>query len=173
MAFGEPYKEFLQAEQPPQINWSGPKERFFIALCLIIIIFTPTLCLIGWMNVRGTSWEASAIQALESISDAQLSYRENNETRCYGSLEDLQNDEYIDKNFNLSNLVENYTLKWGVTNTSTVEEDIHRFTVVAIPKDNRPGFLKTFGITDERVVRTFNPFNNNVLTRITTWDPVL
>ena len=47
------------------------------------------------------------------------------------------------------------------------------FTVVAYPRDTRPGFLSTFGITEDQVVREYDPERGYSHEDVHTWDPIL
>jgi hypothetical protein len=84
-------------------------------------------------------------------------------------------------------MIENYSMTWTVFNLPSMDgessgiQGIHTFTIVAYPRDTYPGYLATFGVTDDQVVRMYNP--DSVLglneyiglddPRVNTWDPIL
>ncbi len=116
---------------------------------------------------------------LRSIGSCQLAYQKTNNGKLYGSFEALKRDQYINEGCTLGNMIDNYTMTWEVSNVSTVTTEemaggtSSAFTIIAWPRDTRPGFLNTFGVTDDQIVRVYNPTNENDLSKVKTWDPIL
>jgi hypothetical protein len=87
--------------------------------------------------------------------------------------------EYVAGGYSLGNMIENYSLSWDAYNPSTVTDEIRpvytmsTFTVVAWPLVMRNGHLHTFGITEDQVVRVYNPKNENRLDIVRSWDPIM
>ncbi len=164
-----------------------------------------TCCCFGWV-VLGTiliiflflvilthprfhpAYQSRAKGTLRSISSAQIAYRSTNEENEFGSFDALHDDFYIADGYNLENMIEGYTMTWNISNISTVSGEVipagvmNSFTIVAYPLDTRPGYLNTFGVTEDRVVRVYNPEEsidnrnqyygpNNPMVK--TWDPIL
>ena len=154
----------------------GCKMSFFTSFVLIVIlgwvlasIFVPTQ-----YGSRRPAWQSRAKGTLRSIGSSQLAYQGTNYAKNYGSFEALKHDLYIAKGYTLGNMIENYSMTWEVYNGSTVEEeDIHLFEVVAFPRDRRPGYLSTFAVTEDQVVRVYNPDEGNDPGNVKTWDPIL
>ena len=80
-------------------------------------------------------------------------------------------------------MIENYSMSWDASNPYKGSEEgmgagigSNKFTVIAFPRDTRPGFLNTFAVTDDQVVRVYNPGSTaspNLWDSVTSWDPIL
>jgi len=143
-------------------------------IAIIAAIAIPSL-----LNARRAAWQSRAKGTLRSIRSSQLAYQGTNNQKFYGTFEALQEDLYIADGYNLGNMIENYSMSWEATNPSSGTSSLgagignNKFTVVAFPRDTRPGFLLTFGVTEDQVVRVFNPDNGNTFDSLTSWDPIL
>jgi len=143
-------------------------------IAIIAAIAIPSL-----LNARRAAWQSRAKGTLRSIGSSQLAYQGTNNQKFYGTFEALQEDLYIADGYNLGNMIENYSMSWEATNPSSGTSSLgagignNKFTVVAFPRDTRPGFLLTFGVTEDQVVRVFNPDNGNTFDSLTSWDPIL
>ena len=148
-------------------------------IAIIAAIAIPQL-----LNARRAAWMSRAKGTLRSIGSAQLAYQNANNDKIYGDFDALQGVEDIAHGYTLGNMVENYSLSWTTTspygkdglNTGTVRGGIaaNTFTVIAWPRDTRPGFLHTFAITEDQVVRVFDENTPNVDPgKVHTWDPIL
>jgi len=115
---------------------------------------------------------------LRSIGTAQLSYRNWNGKGIYGSFHALYDPYMIGKDITLDNIVDAYTMTWEVGNISTAPTDelpsgiISTFTIIAYPDDPRRGKLATYAITEDQVVRVYDPGHCDV-DDVRTWDPIL
>jgi len=127
---------------------------------------------------RYQAWDMRAKSTLRSIGSAQISYRNSNYKHVYGSLEDLQYVGEVADGYSLANMIENYSLSWEVSNIpiSTIDDaptDFDStFTIIAYPRDLRPGFLATFAITEDQILREYDP-RDNELDAVRSWDPIL
>jgi hypothetical protein len=152
-----------------------------ILILLILIIFSS-----GLMEVRRAALMSRAKGTLRSVGSTQLAYQGSNNYKDFGSFQALKNTGYIPEGYTLGNMIENYSMTWAVCNIYSNclghEDGFHAFTVVAYPRDSRPGYLMTFGVTEAQVVRMYNPdnlgeglneFNSMWDPRVPTWDPVL
>jgi len=150
-------------------------------IAIIAAIAIPSL-----LNARRAAWQSRAKGTLRSIGSSQLAYQGTNNSKLYGSFGALKDDLYIAEGYSLGNMIENYSMTWSASNPyGGTGDDITRggiannaFTVVAYPRDTRPGYLLTFGVTHDQVVRVYNPSNGNLWNsfddpRVTTWDPIL
>jgi hypothetical protein len=130
-------------------------------------------------NNTGGSWTSRAKGTLRSIGSAELSYAAENTRHFYGSFKALQDTGDIAKGYRCSNMIENYSIEWRVSPTSVAltetifEVNYHSaFTIVAWPDRGGKG-LHTLAITEDQVVRIYNPKSKNDLHQIKTWDPIL
>ena len=115
---------------------------------------------------------------LRSISSAQLHYQEENENKSYGSFQDLVRAGEISEGYTLGNMIEKYSMTWEVNNVSTAPTEEFptgvrkTFTIIAWP-NYETYLLSTFAITEDQVVRVYNPGEGNELDDVKTWDPIL
>jgi hypothetical protein len=89
----------------------------------------------------------------------------------------------------LNNFITTYTVEWTAYASDPIEEEegeiefadrievepvehepYDRFTVIARPRESG---LHTYGITEDQVVRVFNPDNENDPDDVSTWEPIL
>ncbi|MCX6646020.1 MAG: hypothetical protein NTY09_06655 [bacterium] len=153
----------------------------FVLLFLMSVLFPIPL------SSPRQAWMSRAKGTLRSTGSSQLAYQDTNDKKDFGSFEALKNTLYIAEGYNLGNIIENYSMTWSVYNTPDISDmgtfyGVHTFTVVAYPRDSRPGYLMTFGVTEDQVVRMFNPdnlgeglneFKSMWDPRVQTWDPIL
>jgi hypothetical protein len=143
-------------------------------LFIIVAMIMP-----GLLNSSRAAWMSRAKGTLRSIGSAELSYQGHNKGKFYGSFKALQDSQDIATGYTLGNMIENYSMEWQVNNISTGNSDdlpsgdMRSFVVIAWPRDKSPGYLNTFAITDDQVVRVYNPDNGNNLEDIKSWDPIL
>ena len=149
-------------------------------IAIIAAIAIPSL-----LNARRAAWQSRAKGTLRSIGSSQLAYQGTNNEKFYGSFGALKDDLYIADGYSLGNMIENYSMTWTISQSDTTDGagisggiGQNKFTIVAYPRDTRPGYLLTFGVTDDQVVRVYNPTNGNVWTsfedpRVSSWDPIL
>jgi len=109
------------------------------------------------------------------MGSSQLAYSSKNEQGIYGSFDALQAELLIAPGYTPGNIVENYSMTWDVSNLSTVgpEGIISTFTIVAHPESRMRIYLETFCVTDDQVVRVYNPESGNKYEDIYHWDPIL
>src|SRR3972149_8848758 len=128
-------------------------------IAIIAAIAIPSL-----LNARRAAWQSRAKGTLRSIGSSQLAYQGTNNQKFYGSFKALKDDLYIATGYSLGNMIENYSMSWEVENPyggtgGPIGPGIgqNTFTVIAYPRDTRPGFLNTFAVTEDQAVRVFNP----------------
>lgn len=144
-----------------------------------IIAIIAAIAIPALLNARRAAWQSRAKGTLRSIGSSQLAYQGTNNQKFYGSFGALKTDLYIAEGYTLGNMIENYSMSWEISNPSTGTGNLgagignNKFTIIAFPRDTRPGFLNTFAVTEDQVVRVFNPSAGNVWTSVTTWDPIL
>ena len=110
---------------------------------------------------------------LRNIGKAQAAFRNLHDTQVYGSFDELQKEKLIHEDYSLETLTENYTLTWEVSYDPDLNTDGSTFTIIAFPLDTRRGYLETFAISEDQVVRIFDRDHGNVWESIKTWDPIL
>jgi hypothetical protein len=117
-----------------------------------------------------------------------MAFREQNDFGFYGTFNELKDSQYIVEECNLDNIIAFYSLTWEVNNESTVSPEgvvsveSASFTIVAYPNGNVP-YLPTFGVTEDNIVRVYNPDNyvagekNEFIDKddpwVRSWDPIL
>ena len=152
-------------------------------IAIIAAIAIPSL-----LNARRAAWMSRAKGTLRSTGSSQLAYQGTNNNKFYGSFPALKDNLYIAEGYSLGNMIENYSMTWTASNPSTGTSYLgvgignNQFTIVAYPRDSRAGYLLTFGVCDDQVVRVYNPDNsgpgrNEFVTmedpHVMTWDPIL
>ena len=153
-------------------------------IAIIAAIAIPSL-----MNARRAAWMSRAKGTLRSTGSSQLAYQGTNNEKWYGSFSALKKTLYIAEGYELGNMIENYSMWWSISQPegSIVGGSLgggigqNQFTIVAYPRDTRPGYLMTFGITEDQVVRVLNPesvaggntWNGFDDPNVKSWDPIL
>ena len=147
-------------------------------IAIIAAIAIPQL-----LNARRAAWESRAKSTLRSTGSSQLAYQGTNNDKLYGTFGALVTSLYIAEGYSLGNMIENYSMSWEVTTVDDprsaglgqgVGIGSNKFTIIAFPRDTREGYLNTFGITEDQVVRVFDPTKPGAsLDSLTTWDPIL
>jgi len=143
-------------------------------IAIIAAIAIPSL-----MNARRAAWMSRAKGTLRSLGSTQLAYQSTNNNKNYGTFQAMLDTLYIGDGYNLSNMIENYSMSWDVTQSDDLTGELgtgianNQFTIIAFPRDSRAGFLNTFGITEDQVVRVYNPDEGNLWDSVHSWDPIL
>jgi prepilin-type N-terminal cleavage/methylation domain-containing protein len=153
-----------------------------------IIAIIAAIAIPALLNARRAAWMSRAKGTLRSTGSTELAYQSTNNDKKYGSFDAMKDTLYVADGYSLGNMIENYSMAWTVTNPSTGTGGLgagvgnNQFTIVAYPRDTRAGYLMTFGVTEDQVVRVYNPENNapgkNEFVSMTdphvkTWDPIL
>jgi len=116
---------------------------------------------------------------LRSIGSSQIAYSETNDVSSYGSFEALQEEFYIPEGYTLGNMIDFYSMTWEIHSTSSTYMDdllvpvMNQFTIVAYPRNTEWRSLQTYGITEDQIVRFYNPKHKNDPNNVKTWDPIL
>ena len=153
-----------------------------------IIAIIAAIAIPALLNARRAAWQSRAKGTLRSIGSSQLAYQGTNNKKFYGSFGALKDDLYIAEGYSLGNMIENYSMTWSASQSAQGTDGrgggigANTFTIVAYPRDTRPGYLLTFGVSDDQTVRVYNPDNNvggrnayvsEADPRVGTWDPIL
>jgi len=152
-----------------------------------IIAIIAAIAIPALLNARRAAWQSRAKGTLRSIGSSELAYQGTNNKKFYGSFEALQVDLYIATGYTLGNMIENYSMSWKSASSVANSEGrggaigANTFTIVAYPRDTRPGYLLTFGVSEDQVVRVYNPeslespndYNGIEDPKVQTWDPIL
>jgi hypothetical protein len=141
----------------------------YLLLITLTAVFVPPSTFSG----LGASWQSRAKGTLRSLGSSQLAYQNTNDAKVYGSFEALKDEMYIAEGYTQSNMIENYSLLWRISDfDERTEKTVPTFTIIAFPNDTRPGFLSTFCITEDQVVRVYYP-QGNKFDAYRSWDPIL
>ncbi len=164
---GEKSRDYVESvTRRPIFQWLIGLLGFII----VVMIAIPSQ-----LGARRVPWQSRAKGTLRAIGASQTAYSGTNSGSNYGSFEALKADMYIAEGYTLGNMIENYSMTWEAYNSSTVEGEptVHRFKVIAYPRDTRPGFLNTFCVTEDQVVRVYIPDGEYEFEAIYHWDPIL
>jgi hypothetical protein len=148
------------------------KRKSFCSCCawtVAVLVAFYLFCVPGILGARRGAPQSRAKGTLHSIGSTELAYQGENKARVYGSFQAMKDTLYIAEGYTLGNLIENYSLSWHVSDSGIRST----FTVIAWPRDTRPGFLNTFAITEDQTVRVYTPENGNRLEDVKTWDPIM
>lgn len=158
-----------------------------LAVIMLIVLFMSIMTGSSAMSSRRGAWMSRARGTLRSTGSSQLAYQRTNNSKYYGSIDDLRDNLYIAQGYSLGNMIENYSMTWAVRNDyaggSGRGIGSNTYTIVAYPRDTLPGYLLTFGITEDQIIRVYNPdtyipgekneFIDINDPRVLTWDPIL
>ena len=129
--------------------------------------------------------ELIARSTLRALGETELAYQYSNNDRHYGSWEALVETEYIARGYHRGSLIENYSLWTAAFNPESWGDNLaadypdNKFTAVAFPRITRPpGYLSTFAIREDQVLRVYkptvgvNPWGANGDWGARTWEPI-
>jgi hypothetical protein len=164
---------------------------------ILLPLFTAILAILvmtGCTTNRRDAYASMAKGTLRSIGSSELAFQRSNKEKSYGTFEELQREQHIAMGYSPGNMIEGYTMEWTAyasnptdegedgetefadssrTETGLIPHEVYdMFTIIAYPKTSSMG-LQTFGITEDQVVRVYNPGNSNDLSDVKTWDPIL
>jgi hypothetical protein len=167
-------------EVKPRVVSTGGVIAITVLVILMVLFLIPMP-----MSSRRAAWMSRAKGTLRSTGSSQLAYQGTNNAKDFGSFQAMKDTLYIAEGYNLGNMIENYSMTWAVHNSpGNLDMDsgyygISGFTIVAYPRDSYPGYLLTFGVTEDQIVREYNPentaeglneFNGLDDPRVSTWD---
>jgi hypothetical protein len=172
-------EEDARAEALKKMQREDKRKSFCSCCAWIVAVLTVFyfFCLPSLMGARRAAYPSRAKGTLRSIGSTELAYQGENKARVYGSFQAMKDTLYIAEGYTLGTMIEKYSMTWQVNNVYTVPTEefpsrtISTFTVIAWPR--APRFLPTFGITEDQVVRIYNPENGDDPARVKTWDPIL
>ncbi len=123
---------------------------------------------------RGKVIEAQAQRRLRTIgsvmADYTLSHQHGGE---YADFQDLKDANLISRDVTLSSIIVDYSLVF-MTRETAGEHGAGGFTIIAYPRPERSyGRLATFAITEDNVVRVYNPGPGVSPRDPHTWQPIL
>jgi len=163
-----------------RIDYSGNASRSAIGMLSIYFMFILiAISMPPLLNARRAKWESRAKGTLRAIASTEQEYQSKNDKRLFGSFEELQDQQMIAAGYTKGDIINEYSIAWMVNNISTVVSEkfpsgvSSSYSVIAWPRDTRPGFLSTFAVADDQIVRVYNPDNGNSANDIATWDPIL
>jgi len=154
---------------------------FAILAIVVVLAIITAITVPGILNARREASQRQTVQQLRSIGSSQLAYQSTNEGAIFGTFEILKSGAYIPDDASLGDMIERYSLSWNVGNTPASSDNSEvtgrtypgRFTVIAFPRNPALDQLSTFGISEDFVVRIYNPDSENDETDVKTWDPIL
>lgn len=154
---------------------------------LILLLILAGLILFTLFTLKPTitsalkkhSVEKHAVSRLRELGYAQIAYQERNNLKAFGSLEALQKTGHIGTDYTLENLIPQYYVHWSVWPPMELRSVLaygdgawNVFTIIAWPRDTRPGLLSTFAISEDQKIRVYTPSEGSVLDEVHTWVPI-
>ena len=150
---------------------TNPQARvIFWLVFIILIIGLGSYAFPSKLGQRRPAWESRAKSTLRSTGSSQLGYQNTNDLNNYGSFQALVDTMYIAEGYTQGNMIEGYSMSWEIGSSSV---RIDSFTIIAFPRDTRKGYLNTFAITEDQIVRVYEPGPEHDFNSIKTWDPIL
>ncbi|HDS30818.1 MAG TPA: hypothetical protein ENN67_07215 [Firmicutes bacterium] len=148
-----------------------------IALFVVLVIFLVTLWAMTsgpiFLNRQRDEIEANLKVKLSYVGSSQLAYSRRTDTGKFGEFRDMLDSGFLPIDSNPNNIIPGYFLTWNTGSYITGTREVHTFTIIAYPQEDRPGFLRTFALTEDMTVRIFSPENGNDFYRVKTWDPAM
>jgi hypothetical protein len=151
----------------------------YISILILFIMMLFAVRIPAYLEGRRVFWMSRAKVTLRHLGEAMNAYHEASDERTYGSFQALKESGFIDPDQSLDDVAEMYFLTWDFSNVSTVSNEdfpastVGTYQIIAYPQDTRTGYLHTFAITEDQVVRVYNPEEGNELDDVKTWDPIL
>ena len=137
-----------------------------ISVISVCMAFISVACLPSMQRHRASAWESRAKATLRAFGETQLAYQHTNADKHYGSWYALVNDGWIGEGYDRGNIIEQYSLWTSVYNPFMVSnhwKEYSTFTAVAFPRTTSPpGYLSTFAIREDQVLRAYRPYTHGV-----------
>jgi hypothetical protein len=135
--------------------WGGLVIASFLS---VILAFSSLGCIPQILEARRSAWEQRARATLRHIGESELAYQNTYNDRHWGSWDALVDEEYIQN----SQVIENYSI-WASTDESLEFYSYATFTIVAFPrKTYPPGYLATFSLREDHILRVYRPETSGV-----------
>lgn len=184
----EPDNQEILDEESAEVTPHDEVRKSFNPLWFLLIFFV-FIGVVSYVFGFGTTpiidksrLEFNVTERLREIGHAQYEHSSHDEQRYYGTFEELQDKGYLHPSFTTGAAIEGYKLEWDIRyhniplNLGTSGQN--QFTIVAYPVLTYSPALQTFGITDDHVIRVYNPENNNPFVsrddpHVRSWDPIL
>lgn len=113
--------------------------------------------------------ESLAKFTLRAYGETQLSYAHHNYRGHYGTWDDLANNKFISEGLKPGNVIKDYKLWTNVNNHIYIPAHPYSvspkntFTAVAFPRITQPpGYLATFSIREDQILRIYMPITEEV-----------
>jgi len=171
---GQRFRESDYLTGSPLEISSGPKAPAFVIILIVTVVLfgIAFITIPGIIRLNHENRMLDARKMLRRLGDSQLAYSHGNFMEDFGSFRSLRDGGYLYPEATPDTLTEQYFYVFDMEATGR-GADRNSFTIMAYPKDQRDGFLKTFAIREDYVVREYNPGHGNLWEDVTTWDPVL
>jgi hypothetical protein len=132
-----------------------------ISVCAIVLAFVSVACDSSNALTEKEVSESLATFALRAYGETQEAYQYNNWQAHYGDWDSLVEGHFISEGYNRGNIIKNYSMWTGVFNLPIYGSSVYApstFTGVAFPRPiGPPGYLSTFSIREDRILRIYVP----------------
>jgi len=145
-------------------------ELLFVVsiISLLIALLVPQL-----LAQRSRIIEIQAQKKLRTIGSVMAAYALSQEEGNYADFQDLKDARFITRDVTLSSIIVDYSLVFQTTDSGDSESS-GLYTIIAYPRPERSqDRLSTFAITEDNVVRVYEPGPGVSPTNPHTWPPVL
>jgi len=155
-------------------RWAITIFLVITALCVIAAVMSAIL-VPKLLERRLLSERDAAIRSLEAIADLESKYRRTNQYGHYGDRTAVSDNSFLTSNRLSFPAFENYSMSWYVTrkrldDTGSVIGN-NTYTVFAYPIDTWTGFLTTFGVREDGIVRMYYPAIVDDASDVSAWPP--
>jgi prepilin-type N-terminal cleavage/methylation domain-containing protein len=165
-----------------QMNWHRMKSLFskqagftllelvyvISIICVLLAILVPQL-----LVQKSRIVEIQAQRRLRNIGSVMADYTLSHHDGNYADFQELQDANLISKDCSLSSIIVDYSLAF-INSEPVASESSGGYTIIAYPiPDRSRGRLSTFAITEDNVIRVYNPGPGISPNDPHTWDPVL
>ena len=136
--------KMLQMKLNPWIGWIIATIIIITILCILSVAIPQIL------GSKQYYWAPNAKKTLRAYGDIQEAYKEANSQGTYASWDELVNYGWVKEGYTRSTMIEQYSV-W-------TSSEMNTFIIVAFPrKTSPPGYLATFAIREDQILREYQP----------------
>ncbi|MEO7994094.1 MAG: prepilin-type N-terminal cleavage/methylation domain-containing protein [bacterium] len=132
-------------------------------IAIIAAIAIPQL-----LNARRSAWENRCKLTIRALASSQLAYADSNLRKDYGSFQNLQDTDYVQKGYTRTNMIDNYSMAVFYASRSsgtTYTGADSTFTIIAIPRSQK-NRLRTFAICDDQTPRVATDYSLGLIANV-------
>jgi len=139
-----------------------------ILAAVVAVIITPPIA-----RHNRDHYERVAMATLIELAKLQEEYRGINEDGHYGTMRDLCDEGLLDPPVGVGNILDHFYLDWTRDRKMRSQGGpiygSNTFTIVAYPLDTRRGYMSTYGIREDGLIRRYVPNRGGAEDDVSTW----